>query len=96
MTKDRKNFDPARRLLFKKGAVAALGLAVAGVAMRAEPAAAKMSKKGAMYMPRPKGKQDCANCARFKPGPTPKADGTCAIVAGNVAPDGWCVMYTPK
>lgn len=96
VSKDRKSFDPARRELFRKSAVAAVGLAVAGVTLSTEPAAAKMSQKGAMYRSKPNGTQKCSGCARFKAGPTPNADGTCAIVEGKIAPEGWCVMYTPK
>jgi len=96
VTKEIRKFAPSRRELFKKGAVAAVGLAVAGAVLRAEPAAAKMSQAGAMYQPKPHGKQKCSACARFTPGPTPAVDGSCAIVAGKISPEGWCVMYTPK
>lgn len=96
MTKDSRKFDPSRRELFKKGAIAAVGLAVAGVALSAESAAAKMSQQGAMYQPKPHANQKCSGCARFKPGATATADGSCAIVDGKISPNGWCVMFTPK
>ena len=96
MTKDSRKFAPSRRELFKKGAVAAVGVAVAGVALSVESAAAKMTQAGAMYQPKPHGNQKCSVCARFTPGPTPTADGTCAVVDGKISPDGWCVMFTPK
>lgn len=91
-----EKIDQSRRDLFKKSAIAAVGLAVAGVALGAKPAAAKMTQAGAMYQPKPHGSQKCSACARFTPGPKPTADGSCAVVAGQISPDGWCVMFTPK
>lgn len=84
-----------RREIFKTGVLAAVG-AVAATAVFTTPAQAKMAQKAAMYQPKPHGSQDCLNCARFKPGNTPAADGTCVIVDGNVSPKGWCAMYVPK
>jgi hypothetical protein len=96
VVRDQKDLGPSRRELFRKGAAAAAGLAVAGVAFGATPAAAKMSQKAVMYQPKPQGAQSCAKCTRFVPGKPATADGTCTIVDGNISPQGWCAMYVAK
>jgi hypothetical protein len=49
-----------------------------------------------MYQPKPHGADQCDNCIHFIPGKTPKDAGTCKVVEGSIAPDGWCVMYARK
>lgn len=88
--------DLSRRSMFKTGALVAIGAIAAGAILASEPAEAKASQKVAMYQNKPNGAQKCAGCARFKPGPTPGANGTCAIVDGSISPHGWCVYFTPK
>jgi len=56
----------------------------------------KASKASMQYRDSPNGKQECSNCMQFIPGKTPKAKGSCKIVAGAISPAGWCIAYTPK
>lgn len=57
-------------------------------------AGSKASKATMMYQDKPHGKDDCSNCVHFKPGKNAHAMGTCAVVAGEISPRGWCVAYT--
>lgn len=100
MKKNDVEFDASRRTLIRSGltiaavgAVAATGLLKPGTA-RAQ--AGKASQSTAMYQPKPHGADQCDNCIHFVPGKTPKDKGTCKVVEGDIAPDGWCVMYARK
>lgn len=77
-----------------------LALAVAGtgavvvtaVAVRSSPveAASQISQKSVGYRDTPMGKSRCDNCKQWQP---PAA---CKLVAGAIAPAGWCSIYAPK
>lgn len=70
------------------------GLAAATAALAAPQsarAAAKTSKAAAGYVSHTTSPaMHCANCANYLAG-----NSTCTIVAGPVAPDGYCNFYTP-
>jgi len=51
----------------------------------------KVSKQAASYQEQPKGNNSCANCLHFMPD-----SGTCALVEGQISPDGWCVLWVEK
>src|SRR5690349_14477097 len=84
--------DRARRGLIK--AVALLtGSALAHLPARAEdtkPKAAmkKYSKEKVGYRDEPYLGRNCAKCVLYS------GDGVCAIVDGQVSPDGWCTQWT--
>ena len=59
-------------------------------------AAAKLSKDDVQYRDRPRDGKDCDDCIQFVPGPTPKAAGSCKVVAGSINPHGYCLAFTPK
>jgi hypothetical protein len=40
--------------------------------------------------------KDCDDCIQFIRGKTSKAMGTCRIVAGEINPHGYCIVFTPK
>ena len=83
--------------MIKTGVTLAVGAATVGALLRSPPAmAAKASKAAMMYQDKPHASQRCDNCIHFAPGKTPTADGTCAVVEGNIAPQGWCIAYAPK
>lgn len=99
MTKKDVQFDASRRTLLKNGAtIAVIGAVATTGLLKSGPARAqtKASQATMMYMPKPHGADQCDNCIHFIPGKTPKADGTCKIVEGNVSPSGWCVAYARK
>lgn len=100
MKKTDVEFNASRRSLLKNGATIAVIGAVASTGLlkstSARAQAGKASQAVAMYQPKPHGKDQCDNCIHFIPGKTPTANGTCKVVEGNVAPQGWCVMYARK
>ncbi|MGH8083963.1 MAG: hypothetical protein ACREPV_01630 [Lysobacter sp.] len=84
-----------RKLAVAAGAAASLPLLASPVSARAGTAVAsgKASKSALQYQDHPKGTSACVNCANFIPGKDPKGDGTCIIVAGDIAPQAWCLAY---
>ena len=94
------SINESRRKLIRNGiTIAAVGV-VAGTGLlktgTARAQAGKASQAVAMYQPKPHGADQCDNCIHFVPGKTPKDAGTCKVVEGVIAPDGWCVMYARK
>ena len=79
-----------RRHLFRQGSLAFAGAVVAGGALAAWPAAAKVSQKGVAYQPTPKGSARCDKCALWQ------APNACKGVNGVISPAGWCTLYEPK
>jgi anaerobic selenocysteine-containing dehydrogenase len=68
---------------------ASLALAAAAVAAPAAAAVpARLSQQAAHYQPMPKYGQSCAMCQLFRP---PHA---CQVVAGDIAPQGWCKFFS--
>lgn len=98
--KNNDEFNASRRALLKHGAsVAAIGAVAATGLLKSAPSRAQTTKASqavAMYQPTPHGKDQCDNCIHFIPGKTPTDNGTCKVVEGVIAPQGWCVMYARK
>ncbi len=69
-------------------AVAMLAICIPKVA-----SAAKASKRDFSYQDKPKGSASCVSCKLFS---RSSSGGVCAIVDGEVSPDGWCMAYSPK
>ncbi len=57
----------------------------------AETSSGKMTQAAAQYQSQPKGDQNCAGCLHFVAG-----DNTCKVVAGQVSPQGWCMLWAGK
>ena len=100
MKEIKDSINESRRTLIRNGitiaavgAVAATGLLKTG---KARAQAGKASQAVAMYQGTPHGKDQCDNCIHFIPGKTATANGTCKVVDGVIAPQGWCVMYARK
>ena len=81
-----------------KGIAITAGIVAAGTMVGANPIGAAHAanncpgttpKAEVQYQPHPKGKEQCSGCANFI---APKC---CKVVAGPVAPDGYCIAFTP-
>ncbi|MEY2342568.1 iron oxidase [Acidithiobacillus sp. IBUN Pt1247-S3] len=56
----------------------------------------KESKASVQYQSHPYQQDHCSICQHFLPGSTPKALGTCQVVAGKISPMGYCLAFVPK
>lgn len=56
--------------------------------------AAKADKQDFLYQDSPKDGKSCGSCRMFSA--FANGRGTCAIVAGDVQPNGWCLAYSPR
>ncbi|MGH2927476.1 MAG: iron oxidase [Solirubrobacteraceae bacterium] len=92
MTDDTKlGSSRSRRSVLQAGAGLVAGAAIVGTAGAAEAAdPPKLAKKVVMYQDHPKNGQHCSICVHFVP---PNA---CKIVAGDISPNGWCGVFSPK
>jgi hypothetical protein len=70
------------------------GTAAVTVVAPQRAAAAKAKKADFFYQDRPKEGKSCATCRLFALAESGK--GACAIVEGEVSPDGWCIAYSPR
>jgi len=87
-------FTTRRRGLIR-GTRVLLGVAMASaVGWSGRANAAKADKRDFSYQERPKDGKTCATCRLFSA--TPSGKGSCAIVDGEVSPNGWCMAYSPK
>jgi len=69
--------------------------AAAGVAQAPRPAhAAKLPKDDIFYQDKPKEGRKCADCKLFQPAGSGK--GSCAVVEGEVSPEGWCAAFSAR
>jgi hypothetical protein len=88
----------SRRGLFRAGVVAVASVGVAGAAVAAEnpgamrlaQASDKVAQNLVQYQTTPKDGAKCSLCVNFV------APNSCAVVAGTISPDGWCVAFAPK
>ena len=56
--------------------------------------AAKADKKDFFYQDKPKDGKSCSACRLFSPADGGK--GQCAVVDGEVSPNGWCMAFSPR
>lgn len=82
------NANSSRRRVL--GMSVGLGAAAAGLSPWRARAQEKIAQAMVQYQANPKNGQVCSGCANWQP---PNA---CAIVVGNIAPQGWCVAFAPK
>ena len=84
-----------RRVGLIRGTRFVIGIAAAAsIGWSATANAAKADKRDFSYQDRPKDGKSCATCRLFTAAPSGK--GNCAIVDGDVSPNGWCLAYSPK
>jgi hypothetical protein len=48
------------------------------------------------YQETPKDGHDCLTCVQFIPGAAAGANGHCKVVAGDINPHGWCIVWSAK
>ena len=85
MTKTDKHGISRRGVL--GGAAVAVGV---GAGLVSTCAYAKTSQTDAKYQDKPSGANKCSGCMQFE------APNGCKLVEGNIAENGWCILYTPK
>lgn len=90
-----KESKVSRRVLLKTSLLLPVAAVLPALFFEKEAqAGGKASKVTMMYQDKPHGKDACSNCVHFRPGKDSHAQGTCAVVAGAISPEGWCVAYT--
>jgi hypothetical protein len=85
----------SRRLVVTRGTrwlMAMMAIPIVWVPIKAR--AAKAMKADFHYQDHPKDDKRCASC-RLYTGPSEGA-GSCALVEGDVAPDGYCMAYSAR
>ncbi len=87
MSQDHEH-EGSRRSMLSGGLGVLAAAFVAPVATAQQPT--KLAQSVVMYQGHPKGDQKCSICAHFLP------SNACQIVAGDISPDGWCGVFTPK
>ena len=92
MTDDVKPAATRRTVLIGGATLAGLPL----VAGPRQARAAGLPKANAKYQDHPNGPNRCDICTYWVAGPKASAPGTCKVVAGPIAPNGWCILYAPK
>ncbi len=87
-----KDTGLSRRSVLRNLAAAAGGAAMLASTASGNRAAAqtKAAQKDVAYQDTPKGDQRCDNCMQFQP------PSSCKVVAGTIAPSGWCGAYAKK
>ena len=81
----------SRRSVLIHGAAFATGIATVFVSnVNTAAAANKMPQPSVAYQAKPKGDHQCSNCKLFEP---PNA---CQKVAGEISPNGWCLLWQKK
>lgn len=80
-----KSVGASRRKVLQAGLV----VLASGAAVRVR-AQDKIAQTDVLYQPEPNGDQKCLNCLHWQP---PNA---CALVAGEISPEGWCGVWAPK
>jgi hypothetical protein len=72
-----------------------IGSALMGVVTKQSAfAASKADKRDFSYQEKPKDGKSCASCKMFSL--AQGGVGTCAIVDGDVSPNGWCLAFTAR
>ena len=86
---------PTTRRTILIGAAALTGLPIIAASAAAH-AAGTLPKANANYQDKPKAGKQCSMCAYYLPGAKPTVPGQCKVVAGPIAPAGWCTLFAAK
>jgi len=73
-----------RRVGLVWGSQLLVGMAMAG----------KLDKQDFFYQTQPKDNKSCSTCRLYTA--TPSGKGVCALLDGEVSPNGWCMAYSPR
>jgi len=77
----------SRRSVLLHGAACATGVATILVADANYAKANPLPQKSVQYQSTPKGDRQCSGCSLFV------APNACKNVAGDISPDGWCMLW---
>ena len=80
----------SRRSMLLEGLACATGIAAVLAASTNAAMASKMPQTAVAYRAKPKGDRKCSNCSLFEP------PHSCKSVAGDISPDGWCLLWRKK
>jgi hypothetical protein len=87
----RSNDDHTRRRVLRAGfAVAGSAATAAAVPWAGAVAQDKIAPAQLQYQATPKDGQRCDKCVNWE------APNACKLVAGTIAPSGWCIAFAPK
>lgn len=85
------------RRAFLKGATSLAKVAGISALLDQSVMAAKLASKATVhYQWKPNGDEQCSGCLNFIPGSKPTSIGTCHVVEGPIAPNGWCIAFSPN
>ncbi len=76
--------------ILRTAAAGVVMLSAPALGVRSASAQTKAAQKSVGYQDKPKGTQQCDGCMLFV------APASCKVVEGDIAPAGWCRMYTKK
>ena len=81
---------PMSRRAWLGSAALALGAGAVFLAPLRAKAQQKTKQADVKYQTTPKGNSKCSACMQFQ------APNACKLVEGEINPEGWCLLYTPK
>ncbi len=82
--------EVSRRRVLLNGAACMTGIGAILAASTNAALANKLPQTAVTYRPKPNGEKKCSNCSLFEP---PHG---CKNVAGDISPDGWCLLWRTK
>lgn len=88
----RRRFLKSAAIVTGLGALPGLPLTRLGFAQES----AKAPKDGVKYQDTPKNNQQCSECMYYIPGGEGSAVGQCKVVEGDIAAQGWCMLFVAK
>jgi len=90
MNSDGNDCQRISRRVVLAGTAVAVGAAATAIAVSQAAAQQKISRDVAKYQDTPNGDKRCDGCFNFQ------APNACRFVEGNISPNGWCQLFTPK
>ena len=88
---DKRSKPQARREFLQRTGLQVAGLAaLAPMAVATARAQDKLAPEMVMYQTQPKEGHQCSQCLHFQ------APNACAIVNGEIKPEGWCAVWAAK